>query len=364
MGTQHQQIKELSARAAPLMSRPDGVPYLATYHGTTLLLQTINREESPSKWKLSRQPGHLKLEWADSRSGMPDTAELLAALEASFTSYPNQNKLHLLAPVPQAGQLLQCGILIKDENNQLIVYADLFWQQARIWLASPLPYAFPPSYVINQGRRHPLRPPKPVGTVYQRHIPWLDRTLSFRAVNIEHDLGRFSRWMNDPAVAHAWREEGDIIKHRTYLEGVAADPHAIGLIGCLDDEAFGYFEVYWAKEDRIAPFYDTDDFDRGWHVLIGELHFRGKPFVTAWLPSISHYLFLDDCRTQRVVIEPRSDNHKMIRNLTRSGYANLKEFDFPHKRAMLGLLSRERFFAERLWVPRDVASTSLSTSLS
>ena len=363
MGMQHEQIRELSARATPLMSRPDGTVYVATYYGNTLLLQTINGEENPSRWKLAHQSGQLKLEWTDTHSGMPDTAELLAALEASFTSYPNQHQLNLLAPVGQADELLRSGILLRSENNQLIAYAELFWQQPRIWLASPQPYAFPPSYVLSQGRRHPLRPPKPIGIVYQRHISWLDRTLSFQAVNIEYDLGRFSRWMNDPIVAATWREEGDLDKHRAYLENIAADPHVIGLIGCLDGEAFGYFEVYWAKEDRIAPFYDVDDFDRGWHVLIGEPRFRGKPFVTAWLPSMSHYLFLDDCRTQRVVIEPRSDNHKMIRNLAMCGYANLKEFDFPHKHAMLGMLLRERFFAERLWVPRDAVATSLSANL-
>ena len=353
MGTQHEQIQELTARVAPLTLRPDGIAYLATYYGNTLLLQGAHGDESPSRWKLYQQSGQLKLEWTDSHSGMPDTAELLAAIEASFTSYPNQTNLNLLAPVGQADELLQSGVLIKGENNQLIAYAELFWQQARIWLPSTQPYAFPQFYVFSQGRRHPLRPSKPIGTVYRKHIPWLDRTLSFRVVNIAHDLERFNRWMNDPVVAHAWGEVGDLVKHRAYLEGIAADPHTIGLIGCLNDEAFGYFEIYWAKEDRIAPFYDADDFDRGWHVLIGESHFRGKPFVTAWMPSLSHYLFLDECRTRRIVIEPRSDNYKMIRNLGKCGYAHLKEFDFPHKRAMLSMLFRERFFAERLWVPRD-----------
>ena len=70
------------------------------------------------------------------------------------------------------------------------------------------------------------------------------------------------------------------------------------------------------------------------------------------MPSISHYLFLDDPRTQRLVIEPRIDNAKMLRSLARSGYALEKTFDFPHKRAMLGTLTRERFFNESLWVPR------------
>jgi acetyl CoA:N6-hydroxylysine acetyl transferase len=54
----------------------------------------------------------------------------------------------------------------------------------------------------------------------------------------------------------------------------------------------------------------------------------------------------------------------MIRNLGKCGYANLKEFDFPHKRAMLGMLLRERFFADRRWVPRDTATSSYSQSLS
>jgi hypothetical protein len=52
----------------------------------------------------------------------------------------------------------------------------------------------------------------------------------------------------------------------------------------------------------------------------------------------------------------------MIRNLARCGYANLKEFDFPHKRAMLSMLLRERFFEERLWVPRTDATTPPRTA--
>jgi len=365
MGIQHEQIQELSARATTLTSRPDGIAYSVAYHDGALLLQHIDAEKQAcgpaSLWKL-HQSDRLMLEWADSCSGIPGTPEVLAALEAAFARYPDQHKLNLLAPVGQADDLFRSGVLLKDQDGQLVVRAELLWQQPRIWLTHPSPHAFPSSYILSHGRRHPLRPPKPIGTVYQRHIPWLGRTLSFRAVNIEYDLHRFSRWMNDPVVAHAWGEQGDLARHRAYLDGICADQHVTGLVSCLDDEAFGYFEVYWAKEDRVAPFYEAEDFDRGWHVLIGEPRFRGKPFVTAWLPSISHYLFLDDCRTRHIVIEPRSDNHTMIRNLARCGYANLKEFDFPHKRAMLGMLLRERFFEERLWVPRTDATTPPRTA--
>jgi predicted GH43/DUF377 family glycosyl hydrolase len=72
-----------------------------------------------------------------------------------------------------------------------------------------------------------------------------------------------------------------------------------------------------------------------------------------WLTSISHYLFLADPRTRRIVGEPRADHRQQLRNLDRCGYAKLKEFDFPHKRAMLVMLLRERYFTDTLWWPRD-----------
>lgn len=362
MGGYHEQDQELLAPARPLVCHPDGIAYLALRDGSGLILRNT-KGETLSIWQLRLLSGQLSLEWVGPGSRTPETTELLAVLEAAFNYYPAQHRLDLYAPIWQADELLQSGVAVGEGQNQLTVYAELFWQQSRLWLTSPRSDLFPPYYVLSQGRRHPLRPPKPCGIVYQRHISWLNCTLSFRVVDIEQDLKRFNRWMNDPVVAQFWQEEGDLASHHAYLKGIAADPHVIGLIGCFDEEAFGYFEVYWAKENRLAPFYDADDFDRGWHVLIGESAFRGKPFVTAWLPSISHYLFLDDCRTRRIVIEPRADNHKMIRNLAKGGYANLKEFDFPHKRAMLGMLLRERFFSERLWVPRGTVATHPSESL-
>ncbi len=355
-------LKAQSMLPVRLLSCPDQVSYHVAYEGKTLRVQN-SANEKETNWYFTNHSDQLRLEWVGSDLKQPEVTELLAAVEAAFANYPHQKKLYLSVPRKQFTELFDSGVLVRIEDDQLVVYAELFWQQARVWHSSVRRQAFPVHYVFSHERRHPLRPPKPQGTVYRRYITWLGRTLTFRTIDPVTDLECFNRWMNDPVVAEFWQETGDFARHRAYLAGIQADPHMINLIGCLDDEPFGYFEIYWAKEDRIAPYYDVDDFDRGWHVLIGEPHMRGKRFVTAWLPSISHYLFLDDDRTQRVVIEPRADNHKMIRNLAQCGYANLKEFDFPHKRAMLGMLSRERFFAEQLWVPRSTTSPH-SVSLS
>lgn len=341
-----------------LLSYPDKLCYRITYSGNQLSIQG-GQADRKTIWHLFQQSNELWLAWIETHSMRPEypsIAELLAALEAAFTHYPHQARVYVATPSPLNSELFDSGVLVKTEDDRCVAYAELFWQQARMWHTAARSGAYPLHYVISHGKRHPLRPPKSTGTVYRRSIDWLGRTLSFRTVDIDSDLIRFNRWMNDPAVAAFWKDAGDLSRHRDYLAEIQADPHVINLISCLNDEPFGYFEIYWAKEDRISPYYDANDFDRGWHVLIGEPRFRGKPFVTAWLPSISHYLYLDDDRTQRIVIEPRIDNVKMLKNLIQCGYAYLKEFDFPHKRAMLGMLLRERFFSEQFWVPRCAPS--------
>ncbi len=337
-----------------LVSRPDGERLTALVDGHTIVL-TDAQGQARSRWRLTDgAPGRNipTLAQVGEHQLPAALSDVLAAAEAALMHRPEAPALALSAPDALLPTLLAEGLVRPGEQGgSPVVWRDMLWQQARLW-SSPAASPYPLQYTLTDGKRHPRRPPKREGTLYQRHIPWLGRTFSLRALDIAQDLPTFNRWMNDPVVAHFWQEEGDLAKHRAYLEGIEADPHMQTLIACFDEQPIGYFEVYWAKENRIAPFYDVHDFDRGWHVLIGEADFRGKPFATAWFPSIAHHLFLDDPRTQRVVGEPRTDHHRQIRNLERSGYARIKDFDFPHKRAALVMLLRERFFGEALWHPR------------
>ena len=187
---------------------------------------------------------------------------------------------------------------------------------------------------------HPQRPAKPQGEVYRRFDPQLGAWISLRTLDIELDLERFNRWQNTPRVLAFWDEGGSLDDHRQYLEKLADDPHTLTLIGCFDDQPFAYFEAYWAKEDRIAPFYDAGDYDRGIHMLVGEQAHRGPHKVASWLSALTDYLLQDDPRTRRIVAEPRADNAKMIGYMQSQGYKRIKEFDFPHKRAALMVLER------------------------
>lgn len=337
------------------MAYVDGSISTVRHHGRHLLVEA-HGAPGESRWHFLTSADLPRLEWHGACSGEPQPSEFLAALDAVFQFHPHLEAVELSGFQLPKG--LRDTLVAVQPGQRPRVTREKLWQQPRIWL--PRPNDHGPTNTSqpkpSDGIRHPVRPPKPEGTVYRRFIPWLGKTLRLRTLDLQRDLATFHRWMNDPVVARFWEEEGDLARHREYLERSAADPHSLGIFGCLDDDPFGYFEVYWAKEDRIAPFCDAGDYDRGWHALVGDASYRGKPYLTAWLPSLSHYLFLDDTRTQRIVVEPRFDNLKMRKSLPRCGYELLKEFDFPHKRAVLGLLQRERFFTQALWIPQTDAT--------
>ena len=297
-------------------------------------------------------------------AGPADRRDALdAVLERFFADPAGPSELTLdLSADPRLTDGLAARAGAAETDARLwLVRAAQFFQDPAPWTAGGP--AFPLHHAFTGGQRHPVRPAKPTGTVYARWIPWLRRTLTFRTLHLQDDLPVFHRWMNDPRVDHFWGEAGDLDKHRAYLAALAADPHMLPLLGCIDGRPFSYFEVYWARENRLGPYYDAADHDRGWHVVVGEDSCRGRAWVTAWLPSLMHYIFLDDPRTPRIVGEPRADHDGQLRNLDHAGFARIKHVKLPHKRAVLVRLERERFFADRLWAPSQ-ASEPASAPLS
>lgn len=187
----------------------------------------------------------------------------------------------------------------------------------------------------------------PQGELYKRFDSNINAWVSLQTVSIEKHAQLFSDWQNNPRVAEFWQETGTLEQHTHKLKTLLNSSVTHPIIGLIDNEPFAYFEVYWAQNDRIAPFYGVQEYDKGIHMLVGEEHHRGAHKVNAWLSSLCHFIFLQDKHTQRIVSEPRSDNEKMIRYLQQHQFKKLKEFDFPHKRAALMMLSRNDFLTTK-----------------
>lgn len=227
----------------------------------------------------------------------------------------------------------------------------------------------PPQYTSTNGVRHPVRskPPRPSETFYCRYVPSLGQYISFRVASLSHrpviyrgpsaskplepalspgardslrsnfhsdpsvptisgldlderlddttsmtDVELLHKWMNDPRVAYSWGETGPMEHQEAFLKAGMTSKHSFPVIGCFDGKPFGYFELYWVKEDRLAVHMgrDCDEYDRGLHVLVGEQEFRGPHRIRVWLSALLHYCWLADLRTNNVVMEPRVDNEK------------------------------------------------------
>ncbi|KAL8904022.1 MAG: hypothetical protein Q9207_003540 [Kuettlingeria erythrocarpa] len=224
---------------------------------------------------------------------------------------------------------------------------------------SHLPTYYPPPptlFTFTNNIRHPLRqkPPAQGETFYTRYIPSVGQYLSFRTASLSHkspayrgpvsgstptflppksgvnqdnlpsitnmtitpsDTDLLHSWMNDPRVNAMWGEAGPRSKQEAFLRTALNSKYSFPVIGCWDGKPFGYFEIYWVKEDHLGRHLSSHDYgnwDRGIHALVGEQEFRGPHRVIVWLSALVHYCWLADPRTERVMLEPRVDNKKSV----------------------------------------------------
>lgn len=267
----------------------------------------------------------------------------LAVIEALFAQAPELSSLWLSKPNPAVQSLL--GL---SEVPCEVTRTD-FFQVRTLWVHNGRETLPPERWTITKDIAHPARPRVQEGQVlYQRSIPQIGKVLRFRVVDIAKDLETFHSWHNQERVANFWELNKSKEELKEYLVKGLQDPHQFPVILELDGTSVGYFEMYWTPEDRLGPYYPSEAFDRGFHLLIGNESFLGFNNTDAILKSVTHYLFLEEPRTRKIMAEPRSDNVKILRYIeTFTAWKNLREFDFPHKRACLLECKREAFFGGR-----------------
>lgn len=208
-------------------------------------------------------------------------------------------------------------LAVRKDTDGFFAMNKSFWQiPAEVFFPSTLgglwaAYPHPPHFYANGGARHVHRPrpPAPGTTFYRRYIPSLHSILSFRVVDPQKDLELVHGWMNNPRVDAFWGEAGDLEKLGKFLKNGVESKHCFPVIGSWTDlsatdtangkeggegsdegqeQPFGYFEVYWVKEDRLGGYTETGEWDRGVHCLVGEERFRGAGRVGVWLSSLVH----------------------------------------------------------------------------
>ncbi|KAM0277390.1 hypothetical protein ACHAQH_005830 [Verticillium albo-atrum] len=353
-------------------------------------------DSNNSAWARSRRAPNFVVSWSGQQQ--PTLAQAWLLVYVLFTIRPGTELARLELRGTDAallGQQLQGVALAIEHPSQnrqqnpeatptqstVVLLRSAFWQGAGspfgprpVWLPAESPSALLPSGrslssypltplqhtmtltpsgdpsnpTLHQQAWHPIRPAKPApgAVVYSRWIPHLKETFSMVSLDFtdaEH-LRLFHEWQNDPRVSQGWNETGTLDQHREYLRRIHEDPHQVAVLAAWEGTFFAYFEVYWAKEDKLGGYYDAMDWDRGRHSLVGDVRFRGPHRVSAWWSSLMHYLYLDDPRTSWVVGEPKKTNDTVLMYDFMHGFGLDKFVDLPHKRSAFVRCSRERFF--------------------
>ncbi|KAJ5286955.1 hypothetical protein N7478_002641 [Penicillium angulare] len=257
-----------------------------------------------------------------------------------------------------AEELCFSMVAIKSSKESVTVCRNAFWQGCASPLgSSPIwtPFArkvVPHSHYVTTStptirRTHPLRPPNssPGSTVYSRYIPSLNKLFSLVTVDYKEPTHvEFFHQSKMPAATSHSEPYGDSLEESfEYLRRRSDDPHTIGLLGQFDETLFGYFEVFWVKEDPLGVAVDAGDFDRGLSGSVGYSAFKSRRWLQACWSSLLHYIFLDEHRTDSIITEA-----ELGREMLGDASLELLEdgiVDLPHQRAILTKNTREAFFS-------------------
>jgi RimJ/RimL family protein N-acetyltransferase len=182
---------------------------------------------------------------------------------------------------------------------------------------------------------------------FRTHDQQIDRTVSFRRVALDRDLGRLHAWLGTAHVKPYWQLDLPLPTFRDRLAEKLADDHLTPYVGRLDGVPMSYWECYRAAEDDLAAHYDAHPADRGVHLLVGPEEFLGRGYAKPLLRGAVAMQFRDPA-TRRVVAEPDARNERVHRVFEGCGFERRDEFHFEavEKDAVLYVCDRDRFERE------------------
>lgn len=149
------------------------------------------------------------------------------------------------------------------------------------------------------------------------------------------DAATIAWWMSQPHVQQWWQQDWSVERWAQHLTAQGAGEHSTPCVASLDNEDFGYVEIYRVRLDPLAEYYASDEHDWGIHVAIGEVSRVGQGLGRGLLRSLADALLRADPRCRRVVAEPDVGNLPSVRAFAAAGFSNQGELQLPEKTAVL-----------------------------
>jgi RimJ/RimL family protein N-acetyltransferase len=154
------------------------------------------------------------------------------------------------------------------------------------------------------------------------------------------DAARIALWMSQPHIQRWWQQDWSVERWASEISGQAAGEHSVPCVAAVDEEDFGYVELYRVRLDRLAEYYSYDEHDWGVHVAIGDVTRVGRGLGRQLLRALADAVLQADPACRRVVAEPDIENTPSIRAFGAAGFVQQEQLQLPDKTAVLMVRTR------------------------
>lgn len=149
-----------------------------------------------------------------------------------------------------------------------------------------------------------------------------------------NDFLLLHRWLNTKHVADIWGKYPTLeevqLKYMKRIESEAVFPYLV----FLNQKPIGYIQSYWASKVGGGWWKGIDENTWGMDQFIGELELLSRGIGTQMVRLFSMQLFLNE-NIQRVIVDPKPDNHPAIRCYQKAGFQKVGLIETPDGEALL-----------------------------
>ena len=165
-----------------------------------------------------------------------------------------------------------------------------------------------------------------------------------RQVRYPDDLPLLHRWMHTEHVIPQWQLNKPELELHIFFEKMLADDHQRLYLITLDGAPIGYTEVYECARDRLARYYPADNYDMGFHVLLGEQECLGRGHFQPIYLMLGDFILRHNPKSEKVVGEP-DVTIPLFRFFAKSLAIEAQcQLQMPEKTATLYFWHREQFY--------------------
>lgn len=163
-------------------------------------------------------------------------------------------------------------------------------------------------------------------------------TIAFRPVAPATDAPMIHRWVTEPRARFWGMCDADLEEVRAIYTYIDEQPHLAAWLATVDGTPVGIVQTYDPFVDEIGEFYDRRAGDIGVHLFLADHPARAGH--TQALLTVAMHSLLTDPQTQRIVLEPDTDNESSLELLTRLGARLGPVVELPGKTAQFAFLDR------------------------